>query len=92
MSTSAPRVTCVLVACVPTRRDPTLVLVVRQATECLKMDGGVKVSPSCAPHAVRTISIVKNVKDLSNTSVQFVNSPLKFLCCANVSPHFIQYL
>lgn len=84
--------TCVSVACVPTRRDPTLVLVAKQATECLMTGGGVKVNSSCAPHAGRTISTVRNVKDFSNTSAQFVNSPLKFLCCANVSPHFIQYL
>lgn len=60
-----PRVTCVLVGCVPTRRDPTPVPDVRLATECLKTGRGVKVNSicSCAPHLVNNISAVTPVKD-----------------------------
>lgn len=50
MWTSAPKVTCVLVACVPTRRDPTPVPDVRLATECLKTGRGVKVNSSQQKH------------------------------------------
>lgn len=87
--------TCVLVGCVPTRRDPTPVPDVRLATECPRTGRGVKVNPisSCAPHSVKTISPVTTVKEFLDTTGQSVSSPLKLLCSvAEFPPHSIQYL
>lgn len=92
---SVPRVTCVLVGCAPTQRDPTPVPDVRPAIECLKTGRGVKVNSIsiCALHSVKIISTVTTVKDLLDTPGQFVNSLLKRLCCATeFPPYTIHYL
>lgn len=70
---SVPRVTCVWVGYVPTRRDPTPAPSVRLATESLKTGRGVK---------VKIISAIKNA------SGQLVSSPSKLLCCATKFPPY----
>ncbi len=68
---SVPRVTCALVACVPTHRDPTPAPDVRLATECHKTVRGVKVNSisSCSPHSLKTVRTVTTIKDLLNTQL-----------------------